>query len=97
MKIIDILINYANHKNVPEIIKFNNVYYKLGKGGYYNVNNEFLFNKYNMYILNDEVEIIDDIQEITKEVWKNLGTEERLCELRITLNEVIRKLNKKGN
>jgi len=68
IKIIDLIVSYANGEKQPRKIKFDNKEYT------YNGNSvlQQLLDEYNIYVLNDEVEILDeedefeDIEELKK-------------------------------
>ncbi len=84
MKIIDILVNIANNKEVPKRIKYEDkvyVYYEA-YGGYYEegnpgiYNKKFLAHRNEQYsaVLNTEVEITEEDKDIEEvEIVENIG------------------------
>jgi hypothetical protein len=63
MKVIDLLIKIANDEEVPKIIKYNDyvLYYEKDMKDYYDKEvNHPLLDTQCQFILNDEVEVIED-------------------------------------
>ena len=101
MKIIDILNKRANGEEVPKKIKYgdiiwtyeNHTYIRKDLSPNYNDSNiKYLLGFYNFYILNDEVEIIEEDKKIEK--FKTKCTCSELdFQLIEKINEIIDKLN----
>lgn len=68
MKVIDLLNKIANGEEVPEKIKYNNREYKYSKDAkdYYDAGSIWLFYTHNIFIINDEIEIIEEPNKIEK-------------------------------
>lgn len=61
IKVIDLLVNIANGKEVPKKIIHNMHTYEYNDYDYYSINVGYLFNRFNVIdILNEEVEIVED-------------------------------------